>query len=273
MIHFLNDRFVDEKDFKISPFDLGLSRGYAVFDFLRTYQRKPFMLKDHLNRFFSSAKKFLLKVPYSFQKLEKIINEGIKKNKGGELYIKIILTGGESDDGITPKGKPTFLISFTPVKPYPLSYFKKGVKVISLKNRRFFPDIKSVNYQAAVLAMIEAKKSGAFEAVYLDERERVYEGTRSNLFLVKKNEVFTSKKSILLGVTRQVVIQLIKKLKINFKEKEIFLDDVREADEVFLTSTTVEVLPVFKFDDFLIGQGKVGKITTKIRDLWYNLYL
>ncbi|MFN4213114.1 MAG: aminotransferase class IV, partial [Microgenomates group bacterium] len=206
--HYLDGKWLKTEDLKISAFDLAVVRGFGVFDFLRTYNRLPFYLDDHLDRFFNSAKLLQLKIPKSKDEIKKIIFEGIEKNPAGELNVKIILTGGETIDGITPVGKHVLLITFTGAVEYPKELYQKGVKVITIKGSRFLPQAKYLNYTQAVLAMMRAKKEGAEEALYVDEKGRITEATRANFFAVIGGHLVTPKNGVLFGITRKVVLKL-----------------------------------------------------------------
>lgn len=266
MFHYLNDRWVTTKNLKVSAFDLAVTRGFGAFDFLRTYNRQPFHLKDHLDRFFNSAKLLQLKIPKTKKELEKIILEGVKKNPGGELNIKMILTGGETEDGITPIGKHSLIIAFTPAVEYPREFYQKGVKVITTAGKRFLPEAKYLNYTQAVLAMEEAKKRKAEEALYVDGEGRITEATRCNFFAVIKGKLVTPKKGILFGITRKVVLELAKKLKIPVVERELFVYEIKNFDEAFITASNKEVMPVVEIDGKKVGKGKVGPITKKLME-------
>lgn len=262
--HYLNSKWVKKENLKISAFDLAVTRGFGVFEFLRTYKRKPFFLNDHLERFFYSAKLVNLKIPKTKKEIEKIVFKGIEKNPGSELNIKIILTGGETIDGITPIGKHVFIVAFTPIVNYPKEFYQKGVKVITIKSNRFLPTVKSLNYTQAVLAMMKAKKMGAEEVLYVDKKGKITEATRSNFFAVIDEKIVTPNTEILYGITRKIIFELTKKLKIPFFKRPLFISEIKNFDEAFITSTTKEIMPVVKIDNKKIGNGKVGGITKKL---------
>ncbi len=265
-LHFLNDKWVPTDKLKISAFDLAVTRGFGVFDFLRTYNRRPFYLDDHLDRFFNSAKLLGLKIPKTKKQIKEIIFEGIKKNPGGELNIRMILTGGETVDGITPTGKHLLLLTFTPVVEYPKKFYQKGVKVITIRGSRFLPQAKYLNYTQAVLAMMKAKKEGAQEALYVDEKGRITEASRANFFAVIKGKLITPKKEILFGATRKVVLELSRRLKIPVKEKELRIGEIKDFNEAFITASTKGIMPVVQIDGWKIGKGKVGPVTKKLME-------
>lgn len=270
MLHYLNNRWVKKNELKISAFDLGLTRGLAVFEFLRTYNKKPFFLDEHLNRFFNSLKTVQIKPVKTKKQIKQIINEGIEKNNFLQLNIKIIQTAGESDDGLLPKGKGNLIIIFTPLKPYPKKYYQKGVNLITYNYHRSFPSVKTTDYLVGVLALKKARKKGAFEVLYSDG-EKIYEGVTSNFFAVFKNALITPKEGILFGVTRNIVIKLAKDLNIKVIERDVFLNEIKNFDEAFITATNKEIMPVVGINGFKIGRGKVGKITKLLIDSWQKL--
>jgi branched-chain amino acid aminotransferase len=260
MWHYLNNFWVKKEALKISAFDLVVTRGFGVFDFLRTYNKKPFFLEEHLDRFFNSLSILEMKSSKTKKEIEKIIEEGIKKNNFEETDIKIIQTGGESDDGITPKGKYNFIVMFTPATLYPKQYFEKGIALITYPFSRLFPEAKSLNYLAGVLAIKNAKKRKAVEALYVDKK-KIYECVISNFFAVVGEKLITPKQNILIGITRQVVINLAKKLGFKVEERDLFLKEIPKFSEAFITASNKEIMPVVRIDNQRISNGKVGKIT------------
>lgn len=267
-IYFLNGKFVTKSKASISLWDLGLLRGYGVFDFIVTYKGgKPFLLKKHLNRLAHSAKLIGLKIPWSLQELEKLVIETVSKNKNGkEKIIRVIITGGESIDGISLGTRPTLAIVVYDRKQYPTSYYKKGVKVITFEHNREFPRAKSLNYIQAVKAILLARSKNAIEAIYFSKNpDIVYEGTQSNLFLIKNRKIATSDGETLPGITRELVIKICKKL-YPTKMREVEINELYNADEIFITASNKEVMPVVKVDSKIIGNGKPGPITRKVME-------
>jgi len=270
MFHYLNNQWVKTDDLKISAFDLAIVRGFGVFDFLRTYNKKPFLLEEHLDRFFNSLKILEMKSVKTKKEIKKIVEEGIMKNNFPETNIKIIQTGGESDDGISPKGKYNFIVMFTPAITYPKSYFQNGTKVITYPFFRFFPRVKSLNYLVGVLAVKKAKKQKAVEALYVDDK-KIYEGVTSNFFAVIEEKIVTPKDNILIGITRQIVIKLAKKLDLKIEERPLFLKEIPYFSEAFITSSTRGIMPVVAIDNQKINGGKLGKITKILMKEFKNL--
>jgi branched-chain amino acid aminotransferase len=275
MIFYFNGKFLDEKEAKISVYDLGLLRGYAVFDFLRTYNQKPFYLGDHLKRLLNSAKLIGLKHNYNLKFLRKITLQTLKKNikKGAEYNIRIILTGGESKDFISPS-KPNLIVMITPLKKLDEKLYQKGGKLITKISERILPQAKTIIYTEAVKFMQEAKRKGAIEVLLLDKNKKILECTTSNFFTVIDGKLITpSTEKILSGITRKIVINLAKKLKIPVIEKDIHFNEIKKFDEAFITATNKEILPIIQIDNFKINNqpGPITKtLLTKFRELTEN---
>ena len=265
-IFYLNGKFLPKSKTAISVNDLGFLRGYGVFDFVVTYKNgRPFLIKKHIKRLYNSASLIGLKIPFSSQKLEELLGQTIYKNKNGkEKAIRIVITGGESENAISLGEKPTILITVTDRNRYPSMWYKNGVKVITFDYNRESPQAKSLNYIQAVKAVNLAKNKGAVEAIYIHKKlDKVYEGTQSNLFLIKNNKIFTPDGETLPGITRELVINLCKKLYPTYM-REIKIKELFTTDEVFLSASNKEVMPVIMIDDKVVGNGKPGEITKKI---------
>lgn len=270
MFYYLNGKIV-EKDKAVIPVnDLGLLRAYGVFDYLKTYNRRPFHSEDHINRFFRSASRFNLKIPVSKKELQRIIFELLARNKSlEELSFRMVLTGGQTEDTKTSK-KPTFFILVNEAHSYPEEVFEKGIKLATLDYGREFPEIKTINYLLAVSQWKNILKKKASEILYIS-KGKVLEASTSNFFMVKNKVLFTPKNEILEGVTRKLVIKLAKENKIKVIEKDISLKEVLKADECFLTATDKEVLPAVKIDNQIIGNGRPGEQTKKLLNLYREL--
>ncbi len=270
IFYYLNGKIVEKDKALIPVNDLGLLRAYGVFDYFRTYKRKPFHLEDHLNRFFHSASFLNLHPPLSKRETEKVIFELIKKNKHlEELSFRIVLTGGETDDTRTSE-KPTFFIIVGPVHYYPPEVFEKGIKLVTLDYCREFPTTKTINYLWAISQWKNILKKDAAEILYVWQGQ-VLEASTSNFFMVKNKTLFTPKNEVLEGVTRKLVIKLAKENKIKVVEKNITLKEVLEADECFITATDKEVMPVVKIDNRIIGTDCPGEQTKKLLNLFRKL--
>lgn len=265
-IYYLNGRFLKKSRAKISVCDLGLLRGYGAFDYIVTYKKgKPFFLRKHIRRLFRSAKIIGIEPPWRPYEIESLINKTIQKNKNGkEKGVRIVITGEESIDGITPGDRPSLIIIVEDKKTYPLSYYKKGAKAITYEYKREYPVAKSLNYIQAVRAKEIAKRKNAVEAIYISKtKDQVFEGTQSNLFLVKDGKIITPNDETLPGITRELVIKLCKKF-FKIEVRRVKIDELYNADEIFLVSSTKEIMPVVKVDKKRIGNAKPGDITKKI---------
>lgn len=259
MYSYINGKIVNQAEASILPNDLGLLRGYAIFDYLRTYNGKPFLLHKYLTRFNSSAAGLGLTIPFSNKEIEKSIIELLTKNKCTKAGIRLLLTGGYAEDSMTSV-HPNFIILIEKLQQYPLSYYEEGIKLISYEHLRQFPEIKTTNYLTAVKLMPEAKKKGAVEILY-HFNGKILEATRSNFFIVKNKAIITPSNNILHGITRKVVVDIARKENYSVLEADITWNDLKAADEAFITGTTKKIMPVVKIDDIQIGDGAPGIIT------------
>lgn len=263
-IYYVDGQFVESDKAMIPVDDLSILRGFGVFDIMRTFNGKPYLINEHIQRLLNSATGIGLSLPWSKKDLIQIALQTLKKNNlNCEANIRIIITGGSSTDFFYPQGKPRLIILITDMNQLPDTWYKKGVKVITQYQERTLPDAKTISYVAAAMALQEAKKQNAIEAIYVNRKKQVMEGTTSNLFAIFNDILITPKDGVLKGITRQAVIKLSKNI-LTIKEKSIPLEDLLTADEVFLTGTNKGVLPVIQVDDTIIGNGLVGEKTIQI---------
>lgn len=271
---YLNGKILPEA--KISVMDRGLLYGDGVFESLRTYQGKPFLLPEHLRRLKHGLK--ILKIKETRNqitetRMAEIIKKLMKVNHLKEAYLKIIVTRGKvKSHGLDPKkvrGKPTIIILVEKALKYPKETYTKGWKaIISSIGRTNIPTsrIKSLNYLDNILAKMEAQKAKADEAFLLDEKGVVIEGTISNVFIVKDKIIYTPslKDPVLPGVTRSFVIKLAKRAGFKVVEKSFPPKELYHADECFVTFSGAGIIPITYVNKKRIGKGKVGSITTKL---------
>ncbi|MBI3620399.1 aminotransferase class IV [Candidatus Roizmanbacteria bacterium] len=272
MRHYLDGKWVDEAAARISVFDLSVLRGFGIFDFLRTYARRPFRLKEHVDRLFNSAKLTGIKMRWGKKEIEKIVVQGVKKNtnEAKDFTIRIIVTGGVSADSTVP-GRPSLIVMYVPAVDYPLKNYEEGVRVITYPAKRVLAHAKTLNYLTGIMALQEARSEKAIEAIYVDESGLLYEGTMSNLFVVKKGKILTPHIEILAGITRGVIVELTKKLKIHLEEKNIYRGDLPSINEAFITASNKEVMPVVVIDGRKIGTGAVGPVTQRLLTAYRQL--
>jgi len=262
-IHFLNGKFVSEKDLLISPRDLGYSRGYAVFDFLITYQQRPFLLQKHIDRLFLSAETIGLSIPWSKEEISQLTMETLNANTAlsGEKVIRISISGGPSLT-LTPPDSPTILITIDPHVPCPSEHYNNGVGVMTVAFQRYQPSAKTNNYIEAIRHFRKLTTPQIDEIIYHSDN-MVREGTRSNIFALIDDKLLTPKTNILKGVTREVLLSTLK-LEIPVIAEDFSIDTLRAATEVFITATGKGVMPVTMIDNDLVGGGTVGQITKEV---------
>ncbi len=261
--YYIDGQFVDDDRCFISAKDLTVLRGYGIFDFLITYNKRPFKLKEHILRLENSAKHIGLKLNHSNDEICKIVEETIKKNEHhDESNVRIVYTGGVSSDGITPEGNGKLMVMVTPRHILPDWWYTDGVKIITNRMERFIPGAKSTNYLNAVFALNMAHDQDAIESIYVDRDNRLLEGTTTNFFFFKNGKLITSKAGILPGITRSVILELLKD-EFEVEERDIDVSELDDMEEVFITASNKEVVPVVKIDDLVIGKGKPGERTLK----------
>lgn len=266
--YYVNGEFVDEDAARIPAKDLTVLRGYGVFDFLITYNRRPFYLKEHVERLENSAKDIGLKLCHTNEEICNIVQETIDKNTHhDESNIRLIYTGGVSPDGVTPAGNGILMVMVTPKLMLPDFWYSEGASIITVDMERFIPTSKSTNYLSAVFALEQAHKTGAAEAVYVDRNQRVLEGTTTNIFAIKGSSIITPPDSILPGITRSVVLKLIPE-ELKLEMRHIDFAELDQMDEIFITASNKEIVPVVKVNEMIVGSGKPGKVTRQIMDLF-----
>jgi branched-chain amino acid aminotransferase len=266
---FINGSITTIDKAKINVCDIGLLRGYGVFDYLRSYNGKSFLVQEHLNRFKKSAALLNIRIPFSEKKIENIINKLLVKNKIKNAGIRLVLTGGKSEDGINYNiDFPTFFILIDDIHSYPQSVYKKGVALITFEHQREKPDAKSNNYITMVGLKALKKRKKAFEVLYTSN-DKILEGTTCNFFIFKGDTLITSKDNILHGTRRNLTLRLAKG-KFKIEERPVSLNELRKAKEAFITSTSRDIIPVVKVDNLKIGNGMVGKNTKFIMRLFQN---
>lgn len=259
---FFNGKIVLFKNAKFGLDDLGVLRGYGVFDFLRTYNGKPFLMKEHLDRFEESARKLNMTVPVSRKDIEKAAYTLIKKNGFSETCLRFVLTGGPSKNAFFVE-EPTFFILAEKSESLPARLYSKGVSVFTHEHLREIPEAKTNNYMVAVKMRNLKKNKRFFEMLYTHDGN-ILEAATSNFFLVRANSLITPKDNILIGTTRNFVLSLAKK-DFRIEERAVRIQELKESDEAFLTATNKEILPVVEIDGVPIGAGKVGPHTKELQ--------
>ena len=265
--YYIDGEFVPSSEAAIPVTDLAVLRGFGVFDFMRTYGGRPFHLDSHINRLMNSARLIGLGCPWSYDEIYEIANQTLAKNDYPESNVRLVITGGDSDDSITPGSKPRLMVMVNPIKTFPESWYQDGVKIITVEINRYNPGAKSIDYIRAIQSLQQAKKFDAVEAVYLDQKGNVLEGTTSNLFAVIDGEIITPEEDILPGITRDVVLDIAAS-DYPIQLRAISRQELLEADELFLSSSNKEVLPVVMVDNQEIAHGAVGSVTSHVMELF-----
>ncbi len=267
---YLNGKYVDERNAKISIFDHGVLYGDGVFEGIRAYKGCIFRLKQHLERLYASAKYIMLKIPLTPGQMTDVVVNTCRMNKIKDGYIRLVVTRGRGTLGLSPWLclKPTIFVIADRIKLYPEEFYKNGLSIITVPTLRNLPEtttprMKSLNYLNNILAKIEAHNSGVQEALMLNQRGYVVECSGENIFIVKSSTLYTPPVYLgaLKGITRDCIIEIATHLGFRVIEEPFTRFDVFDADECFLTGTAAEGIPVVKVDNRIIGNGKPGKIT------------
>lgn len=258
--YYVDGQFVGASEAVIPVDDLAIMRGFGVFDLMRTLNGKPRFLRQHIQRLEESARCIGIELPWSYQKLIDIVLDTLHRNAFKESNIRIVVTGGSSPDFITPQGKPRLLVLVTRAPSLPEAWYTDGVKIITFFSERSIPGAKSIDYVAATIALKQARDQGTIEAVYVDHKGHVLEGTTSNIFALINGTLITPGTGILSGITRKAVLDLAAKM-LPADIRDLDLDELTSADEVFITGTNKMIVPVVQVDRSSIGSGRPGQTT------------
>jgi branched-chain amino acid aminotransferase len=270
---YLDGKFVEKSEAKVSVFDHGLLYGDGVFEGIRLYGGNVYRLDEHLERLEHSARAIMLQIPLSRAELAAATCETCRLNNLTDAYIRLVVTRGVGDLGLSPWlcPKPSVFIIADKISLYPQEHYDKGLAIVTVPTRRINPaalppTIKSLNYLNNILGKIEARQFGALEAIMLNDQGYVAECTADNIFTVFKGEIYTpaASQGALKGITRSTIFDVAKELNVPIREVNMTRYDVWCADECFLTGTGAEVIPVVKLDGREIGSGKPGPITQRV---------
>ncbi len=281
LIACVNGEFIELRKAQVPILDRGFLYGDGIFETLRARHNQVFRLRPHLQRLQSSAEELGIALPCSLTEIEKLIHQTLEKNNLNESVIRLQLTRGESEPGLLPASTetPTFVIVVRPFTPVSEKFYSDGVYICtfpdsasatSLGERR----LKTTNYLVNIMLKKKAEEMKCFEAVALDSKGHLTEGTVSNIMLVKENAVTTPPigKYVLDGITRRVVQEICKREKIDFREHDLSMQAARDADELFLTNTGIGVLPVSQLNGKPVGSGKPGGVTGQLSRLFLKLF-
>ncbi len=277
---FIAGKLYDKEDAKISVYDHGLLYGDGVFEGLRSYNGRVFRLDEHLDRLWKSARAIWLEIPMTRTAMAAAVNETLKVNGLRDAYIRLVVTRGAGALGLDPNktSDPQVIIITDKISLYPEELYRKGLDIVTASTIRnhpaaLNPRIKSLNYLNNILAKIEGLQAGCSEALMLNHKGEIAECTGDNIFLVRSGVVLTPPidAGILEGVTRSAVIELAEQAGHEVREIPLTRHDVYIADEVFLTGTAAEVIPVVKVDGRRIGSGEPGAVTRDLIERFHRM--
>lgn len=234
--------------------DLGLLRGYGLFDYFLTYNGRPFQWDWYWERFQNSASRMHLPLPLAKDETYRILMELIERTEG-DVAFRFVMTGGYSADSIIVE-RPNLIILTESIHPVPAVQYEQGIKIILDEYVREMAEVKSTDYKRVILMAQAIKSAGASDLLYQKGGE-ISELSRSNFFLVKGNRLITPNQHILHGITRRTILQLAQ-TDFQIEERPVLLSELYDADEAFTTSSTKRVLPIVQIGELTIGDGHVG---------------
>ena len=267
---FLNDKLIDIDKASISVTDSGFLYGAGLFETMRSYNGVVFSLKDHLERLSLSAKALYINIPYDKEYITDAMYKVLKANKLTDARLRLTLSNGPMSESEEQR-KPTLLITATKLQPYPSEYYKKGVMVILSPSRQniFEPTCghKTTSYFSRMVTLSNAHQKRAAEALWFTTDNRLAEGCVSNVFLVKDSVIYTPsvETPVLAGIARKSVCEIAKRNSIKLTEKDLYIDDVLGADEIFLTNVIMQIMPVTAVEKHTVGDGNVGVMTKRLQ--------
>lgn len=276
---YVNGKIGDRGDAKVSVYDHGYLYGDGVFEGIRCYNGKVFRHREHIDRLYESARAIMLEIPMPPDAMIRAVEDTVKAHGKPNAYIRLIVSRGGASLGLDPrKCEPNVVIIVDDIQLYPVELYESGLEIITASTIRnhanaLNPRIKSLNYLNNIMAKVEAIRAGCLEAIMLNANGDVAECTGDNIFIVKHGELKTPppEAGILVGITRNAVMELARGAGIPTHECVLTRHDVYTADECFLTGTAAEVIAVVKVDGRAIGSGKPGPTTRQLRELFQKL--
>ena len=264
---YLNGVIMPVAEARVSVYDIGLLRGYGIYEALTTSGGAPFMWKEHVERFRASAARLEITVPASDEELRRAVDELTLRNGYAETNIKFILTGGVATNSIEyDPDSPTFYILAEEFMPLPEKNFTDGCSLVTFECQRQLPEYKTIDYLQAVMLQKMRKEKGALEVLYT-WKGNALEAATSNFFIVRNGVLVTPLQNVLHGITRKAVIECAKP-HFKIEERDIAVEEIFSADEAFITSSFKEIVPIVQIDGKPIGEGKVGPVAPHILALF-----
>ncbi len=267
---YLNDSILDAKDATVSASDGGFLYGVGLYEILRTDGGRIFALSDHLDRLLTSATALAIACPFDKPALESAIRRVLQANELTDARIRLTLTAGSISEGDFPQ--PTLLITASPQSAYPQDYYRNGVRVAlaDFRQNPFDPTTghKTTSFLSRLTALNRAMKKGCFEAIWFTPAGVLAEACMSNVFLVKDSALLTPRieTPVMPGIARKHVLHLAEQNHIPHQQTDLTISDLLSAQECFLTSVSVKLLPVVGIEAHTVGDGKVGPVTKKMTE-------
>ncbi len=275
---YFNGKLVEKEQAMVSVFDHGLLYGDGAFEGIRAYSGVVFRLKQHIDRLFETCHTMMIGIGLTKKEVMTAVTDTLKANGLRDGYIRLVVTRGVGDLGLDPrkcKQGPSIFIIADNITLYPEEFYRNGLTIVTVPTVRSLPEtvnpqLKSLNYLNNIMAKIEANNAGVPEAIMLDNNGYVAECTGDNIFMIKGGIIQTPLQGRLRGITRDAVMELAgTKLKLDVQEAFITRHEFYNADEVFLTGTAAELIPVVKIDGRAVGTGKPGPLTLKLLKLFH----
>ena len=266
---YIDGVFYPKAEAKVSVFDHGFLYGDGVFEGIRAYHGKVFRLEPHIKRLYESAKAIGLVIPVPPEEMSNIVVESCRRNGIANGYIRLVVSRGVGDLGLNPYlcPKASVVCIAATIQLYPAALYESGLDIVTVATPRNHPEalnprIKSLNYLNNIMSKMEAIRAGVQEAVMLNLQGFVAECTGDNIFIFREGKLITppSTEGALEGITRNAVIELARKKGLDVRQERMSRFDIYTADEMFLTGTGAELIPVVKVDGRQIGLGTAGPV-------------
>ena len=276
---YINGELIPKEEARISVFDHGFLYGNGLFETMRAYKKRVFRIEHHLQRLFFSLEYLKFPIPFTFGSVKEAIDKTIEANGFEDAYIRLNVSRGEGatvPDPTTCK-TPNLIVITREYVSYSPALYQKGYrgKVVSVKTSPFSPsaNMKTLNFLNHIIAKMEAKESGFNEGIIVNTEGFIAEGTVSNIFMVKGSSLSTPAKEmgLLPGITRQAVLEIAESKHMQAEEGKITLNELLEADEVFLTNSLVEIMPLVEVDGRPVGKGTPGPMTQELMVFYKEL--
>ena len=284
---FVNGELIERPAARVSAQDRGLLYGYGLFETMRSYDGRVFRLEEHYRRLCDGASRLAMAVPLSLGDVGEAVDAVLKRNDLADAYLRLTVTAGASPDAACPTGDTSVVLTAGPMTDYPQDMYRRGMSAVvsSVRRNETSPlcRVKSLNYLDNLLSREDARRRGADEAILLNTRGKVAEGSASNLFLVDGDKLMTPsiESGALPGITRQAVLELAAAAGLEAIESEIETQMLRDAPEAFLTNSVMEVMPLTRIDGLPVGpfgvaqdrSGRPGSLTERLGQMYTELVL